>query len=340
MKNKDNKSKVENGQKVRSRINRQALKSGAKSLSTTYPTIPIILSLLIIFSIAAPYFLSGGNMQTIMSANAVILIAAVGQTVVLLTGGIDLSVSTVISASAVVSGVVMAATGNVFVGLLVALGVGLFFGVLNGVLVGYFGLTPFITTMGTQLIARGIAFVLSQGIAVKGTPPWMMTFGFGSFLGLPSITLVAIVCLIIVGVFLTQTIWGRRVILLGSNRESARYSGINTRKVEASVYALSGVLAGVAGFVSIASLGNALPGVGDTILLMIIGGVVLGGTSMNGGEGSVSRTILGVGLLAILTNGLNMIGIPFYDQLIIQGILIFLGNGLAVKFSSKSSMAM
>lgn len=340
MKNKGNHSNLELKKFFQRRLANKSLKTGLRSLSTTYPTVPIILVLLVLFSIAAPYFLTGGNMQTIMSANAVILIAAVGQTVVLLTGGIDLSVSTVISASAVVAGVVMAATGNVVLGLLVALGVGLLFGMLNGVLVGYFGLTPFITTMGTQLIARGIAFVLSQGIAVKGTPSWMIEFGFASFLGVPTIVYVAILCLVIVGLFLTQTIWGRQVILLGSNRNSARYSGIHTKKIEASVYALSGLLAGVAGFISIASLGNALPGVGDTILLMIIGGVVLGGTSMNGGEGSVSRTILGVGLLAILSNGLNMIGIPFYDQLIIQGILIFVGNGLAVKFSSRSSMAM
>lgn len=308
--------------------------SGSKGLMKTYPTIPIIFVLLIAFSISSPFFLTTGNMSTIMSANTVILIAAVGQTMVLLTGGIDLSVSTVVSASAVCGGTVMTNTGNVFLGLTVAIFVGVIFGALNGVLVGYFGLTPFITTMGTQLIARGIAFVLSQGIAVKGTPMAMIDFGFGSFLSIPYVMIVAIVILIVCSILLTQTTWGRHVKLLGSNRESAKYAGIHSKKIEFSVYAFSGVLAGIAGFISIANLGNAIPGVGDTILLIIIGGVVLGGTSMNGGEGSIKRTILGVGLLAILTNGLNMMGIPFYDQLIIQGILIFVGNSLAVKFSS------
>ena len=190
------------------------------------------------------------------------------------------------------------------------------------------------------MIEWGIALVLSQGIAVKGTPYEMIDFGFGSFLGLPFITMVAIAAVIFVSVLVSQSSWGRQVMLFGSNRASARYSGISSKKVESSVYMLSGLLAGVAGYISIASLGNALPGVGDTLLLIIIGGVVLGGTNMNGGEGSIPRTVLGVGLLAILTNGLNMIGIPFYDQLIIQGILIFLGNNLAVKFSSKSNVAM
>ncbi len=305
-----------------------------------YPAIPIILSLLLAFSLLSPFFLTGINMESMMAANAVILIAAIGQTFVLLTGGIDLSVSTVISASAVLSGVVMASTQSVFLGVITAISVGILFGLFNGVLIGHFGLTPFITTMGTQLIARGIAFVVSQGIAVKGTPDAIVFFGFSSFLGIPYITLVSLGILIICSILLTQTTWGRKIILLGSNRKSADFVGINTKKIEMSVYLLSGFLAGIAGIISVANLGNAIPGVGDTILLIIIGGVVLGGTSMNGGEGSVQRTILGVGILAILTNGLNLIGIPFYDQLIIQGILIFIGNGLAMKISSKSSLAM
>lgn len=321
--------------KPQSKINRYVV-----SAFRRYPTIPIILSLLVTFSLLAPYFLTGSNMKTIMATNAVIMIAAIGQTMVLLTGGIDLSISTVISASAVLSGIVMAATGQIILGLLTAIGVGLTFGLINGMLVGYCGLTPFITTMGTQLVARGMAFVLSRGIAIKGTPRGMIDFGFGELLGIPYVTMVSLILLVVSSIMVTQTTWGRKVILFGSNRISAKYAGLNTKKIEMSVYVLSGVLAGIAGMISIANLGNALPGVGDTILLMIIGGVVLGGTNMNGGEGSISRTILGVGLLAIMTNGLNMLGIPFYDQLIIQGILIFVGNGLAMKFSSKSDLAL
>lgn len=318
----------------------QVVLAKCKNISTTYPTIPIIIGLFVIFSIIAPYFLTAYNMQTIMAANAVVLVVAIGQTMVLLTGGIDLSVSTVISASAVVSGVVMASTGNVLLGIVVALAVGLVFGSLNGLMVGYFGLTPFIATMGTQLIARGIAFVLSQGIAVDGTPKPLSDFGFGSLLFLPNLTVVALIILVIAHFLLTQTTWGRHVILFGSNKESARYSGLKTKKLEMSVYMISGFLAGVAGIMSISEVGFAIPGYGDPKLLIIIGAVVLGGTSMSGGEGSISRTLLGVGILAILTSGLNMVGIPFYDQLIVQGILIFIGNWLSMHFSSKSSLAM
>ncbi len=301
----------------------------------SYPAIQIIAVLLVGFSLLSPYFLTSGNIEAMLGANAVVLIAAIGMTVVFLAGGIDLSIATVISASAVIAGLVMAQTDSVLAGAVTALIVGLAFGALNGVLIGYFRLTPFITTMATQLIARGIAFVLSQGIAVKGTPFWMLDFGFMAWFGIPAVTWVALVLVVGSALAMSQTVWGRQVMLVGSNEEAARHTGINTRFVEFSVYLFAGAMAGAAGFISIANLGNAIPGVGDTLLLIIIGAVVLGGTGMNGGEGSVERTLLGVAILAILTNGLNLMGIPFYDQLIIQGVLIFLGTFLAMRLGAR-----
>ncbi len=301
----------------------------------TYPALQIIAVLLVGFSLLSPYFLTAGNFEALLGANAVVLIAAIGMTVVFLAGGIDLSISTVISASAVIAGLVMAQTDSVVAGAVTAVVVGLMFGALNGVLIGYFRLTPFITTMATQLIARGIAFVLSQGIAVKGTPYWMLDFGFMLWMGIPAVTLVALGLVVVSALAMSQTTWGRHVMLVGSNQEAARHAGINTRFVEFSVYLFAGVMAGAAGFISIANLGNAIPGVGDTLLLIIIGAVVLGGTGMTGGEGSVERTVLGVAILAMLTNGLNLLGIPFYDQLIIQGVLIFLGTYLAMRLGSR-----
>ncbi len=307
------------------------------SAARLYPAIPVIVVLLVSFSTISPYFLNAGNVEAMLAANSVVLIAAVGMTLVFLTGGIDLSISTVISASAVLSGLVMAATDNVALGVLTAMGVGAGFGAANGVLIGIFGLTPFITTMATQLIARGIAFVMSQGVAVRGTPFWVMDFGFWVWLGIPAVTWIAFGVVLIGIAALTLTTWGREVYLVGSNRNSARFTGINVPQIEFSVYFLSGLLGGLAGFISIANLGNAIPGVGDTLLLIIIGAVVLGGTAMEGGEGSVLRTLLGVALLSILINGLNLIGIPFYDQLIVQGVLIFVGTWLAMKLSRRRS---
>ncbi|MDU0354942.1 ABC transporter permease [Paraglaciecola aquimarina] len=306
-------------------------------LLKSYPSLPIIGALLALFSSLSPYFFTPGNAESILLANSVVLIAAVGMTMVFLTGGIDLSIATVISATAVVAGVVMASTDSVFLGTCAALFTGLAFGLLNGICVGFFGLNPFITTMGTALVARGIAFTLSEGIAVKGTPDALLDFGFELAWGIPYIMLVGIAVVIVCAFVMSQTTWGRQVMLFGSNRNAARYCGMNTRLIETSVYVLSGLLAGIAGMMSIANLGNALPGVGDTLLLLIIGGVVLGGTHMNGGEGSIMRTVLGVTILAILTSGLNLMGIPFYDQLIVQGALIFVGYTLAMKLGNSNA---
>ncbi len=300
-----------------------------------FPAIPIVAVLVVGFSLLSPYFLTAGNFEATMAANSVVLIAAVGMTFVFLTGGIDLSISTVISMSAVVSGLVMAATGNVALGVVAAVVVGALFGALNGLLIGYGGLTPFITTMATGLIARGIAFVLSQGVAVKGTPFWVLDFGFWAWLGVPAVTWIALGVAVVAAALLGLTTWGRQIFLVGSNRHAARFTGVNVPRTEFSVYFVSGLLGGAAGFVSIANLGNAIPGVGDTLLLIIIGAVVLGGTAMEGGEGSVMRSVIGVALLAILINGLNLLGIPFYDQLIVQGVLIFVGTWLAMKLTRR-----
>ncbi len=301
----------------------------------SYPALAIIAVLLTGFSLLSPFFLTAGNVEAMLGANAVVLIAAVGMTVVFLTGGIDLSISTVISVSAVVSGLAMAATGNVALGAVTAVAVGFAFGVLNGVLIGYFQMTPFITTMATGLIARGLAFVFSSGIAVRGTPYWMLDFGFVLWLGIPAVMVIALAVVLVSGLAMAHTTWGRHIMLVGSNAEAARFSGLNVRFTTFSAYLFAGTLGGVAGFISIANLGNAIPGVGDTLLLIIIGAVVLGGTGMTGGEGSVERTILGVAILAMLTNGLNLLGIPFYDQLIIQGVLIFLGTWMAMKLGTR-----
>jgi ribose transport system permease protein len=180
-----------------------------------------------------------------------------------------------------------------------------------------------------------VAFVMSAGIAVKGTPFWMLDFGFVQWFGFPAVTVISLIIVGLAGVAMTQTTWGRQVMLVGSNVDAARFSGIHVPWVTFSVYLFSGALGGIAGFISIANLGNAIPGVGDTLLLIIIGAVVLGGTGMAGGEGSIGRTVLGVAILAILTNGLNLIGIPFYDQLIIQGVLIFIGTWMATRFGNR-----
>jgi len=293
--------------------------------------LPILIPLWILFSFFAPSFATLRNARTTLAATAVVAVAAIGETLILINGGIDLSVATVVACSAVLAAKFMGTEGSPLVGLLIALGIGLVFGIINGFSVAKLGLTPFVLTLGINLIARGVAFSVSKGYAIR-VPLSLRQFGRMNWLGLPVIVLIALVMLVIFGLLLSKTTWGRYVYFLGANKEAARYVGINCGLIGASVYIIAGLLSGLAGYLSVANLGAAIPGVGDTILLTIIGGVILGGTSLFGGVGSVWRTALGVLLLATLTNGLNLLGFGFYDQLIAQGIVIIIGTGLKIRF--------
>jgi ribose transport system permease protein len=301
--------------------------------------LPILIPLWIAFAVSTPAFASVRNAQTLLAATAVIAVAAIGETLVLMTAGIDLSVASVVACSAILSASAMQLSGgSVLTGIAVALAVGVTFGLFNGFLVAKVGLTPFVLTLGTHLVARGIAFTVSKGIAVRA-PDAVRRFGRVDWIGVPAIAVIAIVLMIVFGLLLTKTTWGRHITLVGANADAATYVGIRKSRIVASVYIITGFLCGVAGFLSVANLGAAIPGVGDPILLTIIGGVILGGTSMFGGIGSMGKTAMGVLLLAMLTNGLNLRGFDFYDQLIAQGILIVAGTALTVRFGQEQQPA-
>lgn len=296
--------------------------------------LPILIPLWVLFTLLSPAFGTWRNVETLLAVTAVVLTAAIGETLVLIIAGIDISVASVAACSGIVAATIMGPQGEWWVGLLVALGVGFLFGVFNGFSVAKLGLTPFVLTLGTHLIARGIAFTVSKGIAVQ-VPQTIRTLGKTDWLGIPAISVIAIGVMVIFGFLLAQTTWGRYLYLLGTNRNAAQYVGIRRDLITASVYIVSGTLSGLAGFLAMANLGAAIPGVGDKILLTIIGGVILGGTSMFGGIGSMYRTAIGVLLLATLTNGLNLLGFDFYDQLIAQGVVIVIGTALTVRLGQE-----
>ncbi len=314
-----------------------------KEFLISYPAVAIIVVLTIVFAVTAPGFLSVRTFQIAMRGNAYLLIAAIAETLVIMTGGIDLSVSTIMALSAVLACMIMDITGSgvagIICGLLIAILVGLVFGIFNGVFVGHFGMQPFIVTMGTRLIAQGVAKALTKSVAIPGPESLMEFGGFHDTLGIPTVFIISMVVLLFMSVYVKQSKWGRELILFGSNKESARYCGINVRKVEGLAYIISGSLSGFAGFFTIMVLGVGQPTIGESNLLTIIGAVVLGGTSMTGGEGSVSRTFIGIALLAILTAGLNSVGVPYTTQMIIEGLIIFIGYGLSVNVTAKSSSA-
>ncbi|MEZ4518748.1 MAG: ABC transporter permease [Chloroflexota bacterium] len=297
--------------------------------------LPILIPVCLLFAFLAPSFATPTNISALLAVAAVVFVAAVGETFVMLTAGIDISVASVLACSAIIGAAVMGQDGSPWVGLIVSVTVGLIFGAFNGFSVAVLGLTPFVLTLGTHLIARGIAFSVSEGIAMR-VPQALRQLGRVEYLNIPFIAFVAVAVLLVAMFALRKTTWGRYIYLLGANKDAANYVGIRHKWIEGSVYVIAGGLAGLAGYLSVINLGVALPGVGDPLLLTIIGGVILGGTSMFGGEGAIWRTALGILLLAVLSNGLNLLGFEFYDKLIVEGLVILLGTGLAVRLGRAS----
>jgi ribose transport system permease protein len=202
-------------------------------------------------------------------------------------------------------------------------------------------MTPFIITLATQLIGRGISFVLSNGISIPGTPDVLtrMSYKTGIPLGprivLPWVAVIAIGMIVLFGLFLGRTNWGRFIALTGSNQQAARYAGIKVPLILCSVYAVAGLLSGIAGFMSIMSLGTADPKVGDPLLLTIIGSVILGGVSLSGGEGSMLKAAMGMLLFATLINGMTFLNLSLAQQQIIQGLILIIGMALGARFATR-----
>jgi len=288
-----------------------------------YPLIGlIVVSLVMIF--ASDNFLSGANISNVLRQISVVGILAVGMTYAIITGGIDLSV-----------GAVMALAGTVAAGLMVggmngalAIGIGLLiaiaFGLANGALVAYARMPPIIVTLATMGIARGLALIYTGGYPIAGLPHWIRFFGSGTILGIQAPIVIMLVVYLIAWVLLEHTAFGRYVFAIGGNEHATRLSGVRVPVYKMLVYTLGGATMGIAGIVLTSRLMSGQPNAGVGFEMDAIAAVVLGGTSIAGGRGSIIGTLLGAMLLGVLNNGLNMMGIDPYVQNVIKGAIILL----------------
>ena len=307
----------------------------ALPLITSVPMLPVVLLATVLLSVFVPGFASVPNMQNITRGLAVTLIAAMGETMVLLIAGIDLSVGAAIGLASVCGAFSMRFTGSVVVGILVCLIIGVLIGAINGFGISRIGMPPFIMTFGMFLTARAIAFLLTEGRSVGRLPKAVLAGGRLKILSVPLVFLVALVVVIIVSFVLSRTVFGQSIYLIGSNVRAASFSGINVRRTTFLVYTIAGLLAGLAAFVFMMRLGSASPTAGDPLLLEIIGAVVLGGTALSGGEGGVVRTFTGALLVAMIIKSLEIMGAQFWDQMIVIGILIALGSAMGAWLSRR-----
>jgi ribose transport system permease protein len=283
----------------------------------------ILIVMWFLLSLLSPYFFTVGNLSEITLQTAVIGIIAAGETLVILSGGIDLSVGSAFACSGVAGGLVFQATGNLWLTLAATLLTGASLGSLNGLFITRLRVPPFIATLGMLGMARGLALILSRGIPIFGLSKEYLWIGQGKLLGLipvPTLILLAVFALFF---FIARyTRLGRFVYAAGSNAEAAKLSGINLGRVLLVTYALSGVLCGVGAMIEAARLGTVQPAGGNGYELLAIGAVVIGGTSLFGGEGNVIATLIGALLETTIRNGLNLLGVNAFWQYVVNGAVI------------------
>lgn len=290
----------------------------------------ILILIVVVFTAYEPTaFPTVSNFRNIATDASVLLILAVGETFVIITAGIDLSVGSVLLFGGVVSAKVMASiggdsTGVILIGLLVALAGGLAWGLFNGVVITKMKVPPLIVTLGSLGMALGAALLLTGGVDVRSVPNnLVLTVGIGRVGGVPYLVLIAGGVAIVFGLILWITRFGRWTYGIGSNAEAARRAGINVDMHLIKVYALAGLLAGLAGWLNLARFSTTTVGGHATDNLNAIAAVVIGGTSLFGGVGAIAGTVVGVFIPAVLSNGFNVIGVqPFWQDVAVGAVLI------------------
>lgn len=309
-----------------------------KDLVQKFAALGGLLVLVTVFSLASPAFFSLGNGMTVALQVTSIAYLGIGATCVIITGGIDLSVGSILALAGVVAALSVRAGINVPIAMLLGLFTGAACGLVNGLCVTLLRLPPFIATLAMMLVARGVALQITDAKAIGGLGDSFAALGNGSlwrivhigadgfpdvvFPGIPYPVLLMIALALGVGLMLARSRLGRHLYAVGSNSEAARLSGIDVRRVTLFAYVLSGALAGLTGCVLMSRLVTAQPSEGVMYELDAIAAAVIGGTSLTGGIGTVSGTVIGAFVIGILRNGLNMTGVSAFVQMIIIGLVI------------------
>jgi ribose transport system permease protein len=306
----------------------------AEVLFVVFTRTAFLAALIVVLTIVSPHFLTSENMVIVLRQAALQFLMASGLTLVVLTGGIDLSIGAVLGLAACL-GAGFIASGSVLLGVLAALGAGLACGLVNGALIAYVGIPAFIATYGMLWVAHGLGYVFMKGEVIHGFPAAFRALGAGFVGGIPVPVLVGAAILLVLHVVLHLTRFGRALYAIGGNAVAAKLSGMPVKRHLMTVYALSGALAAFAGLVVIARVNAADSGTGEELLLTAIAAVCLGGTSLFGGAGGVAGTAIGSLILALVVNGMNMLGIATFWQAFAMGVIVILAVFADVSFKRR-----
>ncbi|PXY92180.1 ABC transporter permease [Gilliamella apis] len=290
--------------------------------------IGILIALLlisIILSFASPVFLSQENMLSVLRQVSTNMCLALGMTLIIILGGIDLSVGSIVAmAGTLTVGFISIGEMGIVPAILLGLFIGTLCGAANGVAIAYTGIPPFIVTLAMMMIARGVGYIYSGGQSIRIFDESFTSIGTGYLGMIPYPVIYMVVFIVVMLVVVNRTRLGTYIYALGGNREAARLSGIAIKRVEIIVYTIAGFLAAFAGIVLAARMYSGQPSVAQGYEMDAIAACVLGGISMSGGIGRISGTILGVIVIGIINNGLNLLGVNSFWQLVAKGVIIFL----------------
>ncbi len=287
-----------------------------------------LLLMIVFFALMSENFLSMRNLLNVAKQVSIFGVASVGMTYVILLGGIDLATGSIISFVNIVAAYFMVNMGlHPIIAIIGSLIISFLIGLLNGVIIAEVGMPPLIVTFASQTIFAGLAYIICKGTPISRFPESFLTIGQGYVGPVPVPVIIMIICFAIGSFILTKTYFGRYFYAIGGNEEAAVLSGIQVKMVKYMVYALSGLFAGIAGLVMLARANTGQPNAGLGYEFDVITCVVLGGVSVNGGSGKMSNVIAGVLIIGVLSNGMVLLNVSSYMQMVIKGIILLLAVG-------------
>ncbi len=293
----------------------------------------ILICLMLAFT--SPQFLTLSNWTIIITQASINALLAFGVTFVIITGGIDLSIGSLVAVTGVVAALLAQTNFPIFVPILGGLLAGLLFGLLNGYLITKSKIAPFIVTLGTMTIGRGLALIMSKGRPISNLSESFNFIGGGDIFGVPFPIIILIFVFILSSILLKKTVFGRFVYAVGGNEQASWASGINVNQIKIAVYAICGTLSGLAGILLTSRITTGQPNAGAGFELDAIAAAVIGGTSTTGGVGTITGTLIGVLLIGVINNGLDLLNVTSYYQQVIMGIII-IGAVLLDSWNQKS----
>lgn len=303
----------------------QQLTAKTSLVEKIIPFIGLIL-LIVVISIMNSAFLDLSNLLNLLRQVSINGLIAFGMTFVILTGGIDLSVGSILALSSAFTAILITSGLDPIVALIVGVLGGFLLGVFNGVLVTFGSMAPFIATLATMTIFRGLTLVVTDGnpITNLGDSYMFQLFGKGYFFGIPVPAVTMIIVFIVLAIILQKTTFGRHTYAIGGNEIASKISGIKVNRVKILIYGISGLMSALAGAILTSRLNSAQPTAGTSYELDAIAAVVLGGTSLTGGKGRIVGTLIGVLIIGVLNNGLNLLGVSSFYQQVVKGIVILI----------------